>query len=327
MGIETDSGRQPALPAVHLNAEESESRHLTGFRSWQDFVHDHFPWLEHRDRSYGSFRACVRTHRCAGAVLSTIRAGASEVIRTQRLAEASDIGYIKLMWQRSGKLYVEQDGRRCVLGAGEVAVCDTTRPYRVILADGTSFAVLMLDHDAIPGWHSLSQRVCGTRLADGASTRGALGALAALMELPGEVVRSEGEPVLRAARWMLASALQRSNGHVLDSGSEDARFNHAKRYILEHLGDPELNVDMLAPALCMSRRSLYSLFSSQCVTPTKLINNLRLDQAFQQLQNEKPRQRKITDIAFDLGFSEYATFSRLFKARFGVCPNEHRMRG
>ncbi len=319
-----ESVPRTAVRDVQTSRSEVEAQHLVGFRPWKDFVHDNFPWLEHRDHSCGDFRAQVRAYRCSGAVLSSIRASASEVIRTRQLAEASDIGYIKLMWQRSGELHVEQDGRRCTLSAGQVAVCDTTRPYRVILAGSASFAVLMLAHDGIPGWQGMSQQVCGTRLVDSASTRGALGALTTLMELPGEVVRSEGEPVLRAVRWMLSAALQRSNGRGLDYASEDARLDQVRRHILEHIGDPTLNVNTLASALCMSRRSLYSLFSGQLVTPTKLINDLRLDQAFQQLESTKSRPRKITDIAFDLGFSDYATFSRLFKARFGVCPNAHR---
>lgn len=323
-----DITRRPPLPTVAApRCATGGSQRLSNFRSWKDFVHDNFPWLEHRDHSDGGFKAEVRAGYCSGASLSAIHADASEVIRTRQLADAAEVGYIKLLWQRSGSLKIEQDGRRCVLAAGEVAVCDTTRPYRVLLSERTSFLVLMLDHQAMPGWRQLSQQVCGTRLVDCASTRGAFGALLTLVDLSDDRFRTEGDPVVRAVRWMLGAALQHSVGRLPGEGADDARIAQARRHIERHIDDPGLDADTLAAALCMSRRSLYTLLGRQGQTPTRMINELRLDQAFQQLQGVGPRQCKITELAFDLGFSDYATFSRLFKARFGVSPNEHRQRG
>lgn len=82
----------------------------------------------------------------------------------------------------------------------------------------------------------------------------------------------------------------------------------------------------LAAALCMSRRSLYMLFKEYRLTPAKMIHDIRLEQSRYSLGDAKQQNRKITDIAFDHGFGDYATFSRLFKAQYGVTPSEYRMK-
>lgn len=327
--MDIDFGRDPssALTMPRSGSSSGSVQRLTSFGAWKDFVRDHFPWLEHRHHGEGPFAAEVRIGHCAGASLSTIHAGASEVIRTRQLADAAETGSIKLLWQRSGSLEVEQDGRRCVLTGGEVAVCDTTRPYRILLAERTSFLVLMLDHQAIPGWQRLSSQVCGLRLVDCASTRGALGALTTLAGLSNESLFVEGDPVLRALRWMLGAALERSSSQADADDADDVRLARARRYIERNVGDPGLSADKLAAAMCMSRRSLYVLFGRQGLTPARVIKELRLERAFQELHGARRRQRHIIDVAFDLGFSDYATFSRLFKARFGVSPSVYRKQG
>lgn len=297
---------------------------VRGFSLWKDFVHDNFPWLEHRDHTGGAFKAQVSAHRFCSGALTTINAGASEVIRTRHLAEASDAGFIKLMWQMAGAMQLEQDDRQCVIEAGQATVCDTARPYRIRISDAANFAVLMLPHAACPGWEHISQKVCGSRLGDGSALRAALSALLALISSPRRT--GEDEAVLRAVQWMVSATLHRS---ASDAGSityRNVRLSKAQQHILENISDPALDANNLAAALCMSRRSLYMLFKEYRITPARMIHDIRLEQSLQVLADSSQNARKITDIAFDHGFNDYATFSRLFKAQYGVSPSEYRLK-
>lgn len=295
-----------------------------GFSSWKNFVDASFPGLEHRNHAGPEFRAEACSCDLAGTVLTTIQAAASEVIRTRSLAERADAGYVKLLWQLSGGLRLEQDGRECALEAGQAAVCDTGRPYRILLSDRAHFAVLMLPYRALPGWEGISERLCGTRLADDATMRASLAALLALRDAAGgaESVKT----VLKAVQWMLATSLHRAADVPGATPEVHARLFKARQYILRHLHDPDLDADDLATALCVSRRSLYMLFKECGLTPTRMIHDIRLQRTMQVLCDAGQRQRKITDIAFDHGFNDYATFSRLFKAQYGMTPSDCRER-
>jgi AraC family transcriptional activator of tynA and feaB len=313
-------------PSPELAVGSCHTTQVRGFRPWKDFVHDNFPWLEHRDHSDGEFRAEVSAFRLGNGALTTINASASEVIRTGHLVEKSESGFIKLIWQMSGGLRLEQDNRKCMLDPGQTTVCDTTRPYRISLSDGAHLAVLMLPHDACPGWERISQKICGARLGDSATMRAAFGAMMALTGVQNEGANGTTETVLRAVQWMITTALHRSVSELTIGNLHNIRLNKAQQHILDHIADPELDADELAGALCMSRRSLYMLFKEYRLTPGKMIHDLRLERSRQALGDVAQQHRKITEIAFDHGFNDYATFSRLFKTHYGLTPSEYRLK-
>lgn len=315
-----------ATEAFPLTTGPTDPEQVRGFGKWKDFVHDNYPWLEHRNHSIGDFSAEVSAFRLGNGMLTTISAGSCEVIRTKCLAERSEEGFIKVMWQMAGQMYLEQDQKQVLVLPGQATVCDTARPYRIHLSDKAHFAVLMLPYLALPGWETISQRLCGSQLAETGSMRAALGALLALTGMPQTFVTDAGATVSQAIQLMLTSSMHRSAGVTRASGSLNPRLNKAQRHILQHIGDPKLDADDLAEALCMSRRSLYMLFKEYKLTPGKMIHDMRLQRCMDTLSDPAQQNRKITDIAFDHGFGDYATFSRLFKAQYGVTPSEYRMK-
>lgn len=297
---------------------------VDGFQRWKDFVRENFPWLEHKNHVTGQFEARVSSCEVGSGSLSTIQVSASEVVRTRHLAEASEAGFLKLMWQISGALSVEQDGRENVVSEGEATVLDTARPYRIVISDAAKFAVLTLPYETCAGWEHISQKLCGTKLNECPATRAALGALIGVSSVPYDPADSANGTVIQAVQLMLSSALHRAASKQGVIAFEDQRLSCAQKYVAANIGDTSLDANDLASALCMSRRSLYSLFKRHGTTPTKMITNLRLDRCRQVLGDGTQIRRKITDIAFDMGFGNYATFSRLFKSKFGATPSEYR---
>lgn len=298
---------------------------ISNLAQWKDYVRDRFPWLEISGGSrLRGFDAEVNSLSIGASALATIRSSETEVHRTRQLAERADAGYVKLLWQLTGSMEIEQDKRRSVLASGEACVCDTARPYRVAVMENSQFAVLTLPYGALPGWEQISQKVCGSLLQDKVTSRVALSALLALSQTSTTVDNEGADDALRAVQWMLTASLRRAALREGNSEPSDGRLSKAQSYVLQHLGDPTLDADELASALHMSRRSLYMLFKEYRMTPGRMIHDLRLEFCHKALSDLSQQQRSITDIAFEYGFQDSASFSRLFKTQYGVSPSEFR---
>ncbi len=312
---------------VPMSLHPSNVEIIDNFNAWKVFVHENYPWLELREHRLGSFQAKVSAYPVGIGSLTTIEAGACEVFRKGRLGETPEAAYLKLIWQFSGSLRIEQDGRDAVIKSGEATVCDTARPYRIQLLEHARFAVLMLPYESCAGWEHLSPKLCATRLDECPTTRAALGAMMGLVSLPYEVADADNKTVVQAVQAMLSSTLHRTATQQGMIAFENPRLSQAQKYVMANISEPSLDANDLASALCMCRRSLYALFKQYKTTPTKMITGIRLDRCRQLLSDAEQGRRKITDIAFESGFSDYATFSRLFKTKFGLTPSQYRQQG
>ncbi|NKI18657.1 helix-turn-helix domain-containing protein [Spongiibacter sp. KMU-166] len=307
-----------------LGWQPRASYQLECFREWKDFVRDNFPWLEFKNNSRERFSAEVSSQAVGSSSLSLLRVPEGEVKRTRHLAELTDHGLIKIMWQLSGSLRLEQDKNSCILMPGQATVCDSSRPYKIEMSEKAKFAVLMLPHSYCAGWEHISESVCGTELYKGASSRSILGTLMALTAANRGDEEDDVEAVLDALQTMVTKLLYRSAEQMGVHSFEDRRLNKARDIIVRNISNSHFGPDELASEMCMSRRSLYMLFEEIDTTPVKMIREIRLEAAMRVLLDSQQSGRKITDIAFDSGFNEYATFTRLFKSQFGKTPSEFR---
>jgi AraC-like DNA-binding protein len=90
-------------------------------------------------------------------------------------------------------------------------------------------------------------------------------------------------------------------------------------YIASHFCDPNLSGSTLAEKLGISQRYLQRLLEATGKTFTEHVNELRLDRAFSLLVTTGANKR-VPDIALDVGYSDLATFYAHFRSRFGGTP-------
>jgi signal transduction histidine kinase/DNA-binding response OmpR family regulator len=91
--------------------------------------------------------------------------------------------------------------------------------------------------------------------------------------------------------------------------------------IEKNLSDPDLNVEMLSKRLYMSRTTLYRKIQALSgEPPTDFIRSYRLMRATQLLKSEFG---SITEVAFEVGFSSRAYFTKCFKEKFHLLPSEY----
>jgi len=89
----------------------------------------------------------------------------------------------------------------------------------------------------------------------------------------------------------------------------------------KNMDNPGFSVEDLSHALFMSRVALYKkILSLTGKTPIEFIRILRLKRAAQLLQKS---QKKIAEVAYDVGYNNPKIFTKYFKEEFGVTPSQY----
>ena len=96
----------------------------------------------------------------------------------------------------------------------------------------------------------------------------------------------------------------------------------ALNYMNQHISD-HLNIDHLCRLACMSRTKFFHEFKVHLgCTPIAFQHQARLKQAAMMIKSGQP----ITNVCFELGFSNASHFSRSFKLFYGLSPREYKTR-
>jgi AraC-like DNA-binding protein len=120
---------------------------------------------------------------------------------------------------------------------------------------------------------------------------------------------------------LLTAVLEHS---PIDARCKGAKLARAKQYILDHLNDPELDVQRVAQALHMSERSLYNLFEREGLKVGRWIREQRLASCKRLLEDPSHSSTPIGAIALTQGFNDPSYFSTAFHTAYGVSPNQYR---
>ena len=107
----------------------------------------------------------------------------------------------------------------------------------------------------------------------------------------------------------------------MQSIKRDSRVQVVVDYLVNHPAEP-FDSQYLAEMANMSPSSLRRLFKAHTgKTPGEFVRDLRMVTAARRLLTSDER---ISTIAYELGYDDANYFSRLFKASFGVSPQEYR---
>ncbi len=100
------------------------------------------------------------------------------------------------------------------------------------------------------------------------------------------------------------------------------RMNRVTNYARAHVSDA-LSLDALADIACLSKFHFSRVFAGHFgESPSQFLARVRLELAARRLVYM--RERSITQVAMDCGFSGSDTFARSFRARFGSAPSAFR---
>jgi AraC-like DNA-binding protein len=129
----------------------------------------------------------------------------------------------------------------------------------------------------------------------------------------------------RTAGRMALELLQSSIGHAEGSphDTQAVRLLRAKEFIDRHLGEPELTLAAVARANAVSLRYLHLLFHDSGETARQYLLRRRLERA-QQLLLSRGTAIPVGEVAARCGFDSPSSFSRAYRARYGIPPRDAR---
>ncbi|UZE96482.1 AraC family transcriptional regulator [Alkalimarinus alittae] len=96
--------------------------------------------------------------------------------------------------------------------------------------------------------------------------------------------------------------------------------DQVKRIVSKQLAKGDVDAEMVAAKLCMSRHTLYRKLKTEGHAFQALIESVRKEKAIRYI---KEKRYSLSEIAFLLGFSELSAFSRAFKRWTGTSPAKY----
>lgn len=107
-------------------------------------------------------------------------------------------------------------------------------------------------------------------------------------------------------------------------GVRAARLTAIKADISSNLLDETLSVTAVAARHGVTPRYVHKLFEGEGLTYTQFVLQHRLDRALRMLRDPRLADRRISAIAYDVGFGDLSYFNRAFRRRYDATPSEMR---
>ncbi|MBY8870570.1 helix-turn-helix domain-containing protein [Micromonospora sp. PLK6-60] len=131
-----------------------------------------------------------------------------------------------------------------------------------------------------------------------------------------QVAAGMGRSAIELARSLLLSAA----GGRQSPAEGAALLAQVRAYIARHLADEDLGPDVIAAALHVSVRHLYSVCARDGFSIEQWIIGQRLEKAKNDLASPASANRTVATIAHRWGFRDPAHFSRRFRLAYGITP-------
>ncbi|MEV0066225.1 MULTISPECIES: helix-turn-helix domain-containing protein [unclassified Amycolatopsis] len=298
------------------------------FEDWHDQVCRLVPLKAGCADDAAAFAGTVESTTLGSVLLTTVSASEGFVERTRRQIRSDDVAVYKFGLQVGGTCVLEQDGRQAFLKPGDLAIYDTSRPYRISLAEDFRMTVAIFSRELV--------QLPRADLAEATAVRfpGSTGMFSLVAPLLAGLGRDVGPATTFTANHLgdavvdlttaaFAQLMQRSvDGE--SSASQRALLAGATKFIDEHLHDPDLSTQLIADAHFVSTRHLQKVFESQGTSVAARIRTRRLERCRHDLTAPQQRHVPIAAIGRRWGFSDAAHFSRLFRSTYGRSPREYR---
>lgn len=163
--------------------------------------------------------------------------------------------------------------------------------------------------------------------AEGNANRPLTGMLRSVADMLVEATADRLRPVeLSLPDFLLAGLLDNAPPRALGgaAGMRAALLERIFQTIEMRLSDPDLNLHQIANVHSISPRYLQKLFETIDESFGHFVKLRRLERCRLDLRSPLHAQKSISDILFQWGFNDSASFSRAFREQYGISPREFR---
>lgn len=271
--------------------------------------------------------------RLSAIDVGAVRAGYGEVgpvvlRRTSVMARRDGGDYIVVPIPLNGPMRFSQRGREVRLEPDGFACILAAEAYTYHQPQSMEFLSLRIRTDALRDRVPHVEDYAGL----GFSGRGGIGGL--FLDYARAFCRNAAGFDGRTGELAVRQLLDLLVLTFLDAGatsSTEAAVRHAQlQRLLAHvdanLGDPALGAESLAAALALSVEQVEALVADRSGSISNLVRDRRLQEARRLLADSVTPRRSVASIAYSLGFTDPAQFSRLFRRATGDSPTAFRAR-
>ncbi|TIX86728.1 helix-turn-helix domain-containing protein [Rhizobium sp. P44RR-XXIV] len=258
--------------------------------------------------------------------LTRLEADRHVVFGDHVMAAPDDPDAIKLIVQTEGSASLKQGGLHAPVSRNALVVYDPSRPYMLTNSTPVRQLLLQLPRHSLPATtvERLSQPFTAHADKDGVCR-----ILLSLMDSTIHEIdhldearrASVGQTMIELVRSMIGADLQQA---IPVANPLHTLLQRITDFIDINLERPDLTVTMIARRMGCSVRYVYRAFEVESLTPSDYIWDLRVQKAAARLRDAGGYAGEISEIAFALGFSSSAHFSRAFRHRYGVSPSQWR---
>jgi AraC family transcriptional activator of tynA and feaB len=248
---------------------------------------------------------------------------------THKIAQDGDDGVCLMILRKGDGIIDQQDFSESKLPAGDLKLFDLARQYTVAVPASYRETRLYVPRSVFAEKVGSIDGLVGLQIPAELPLAGLFNQYLSsfLISLP-TMMQVEADAGLDGTLHLL-SGLVASRTDVRRRDEEqvsgDALVCMANHYIADLLGHPKLDVATLARIIGVSRATLYRAFSGRGGIATA-IRAARLDRAKYLVSALSHQHRTLEAVAHECGFSDYPTFARAFRKRFGAPPSDVRGR-
>lgn len=275
------------------------------------------------------FRLRLRAAVYGDVRVAVIDSTPYRVARTRPLIADGD-DRIGLVFPLAGSFGGEQKGRSVTVGRGEATTMLADRTGWFGTATGGTFLTIRASPELIKS-NSMDMK----RIQTGVNVRPSRLALNLIRsylstlnnsgsQVPPQLREIAGRQLTELAAYAFCGPEAASRSSLEGEGLRAARVAAALQHMAEHFIDPGYDVRDCAGYLGISVRYLQVLFEAGGIRFSEELKRLRLERARSLLADPLNAALRVTDIAFDCGFSDISHFNRQFRARFGESPTSVR---
>lgn len=227
----------------------------------------------------------------------------------------------------AGEAHLQIGEREARLGSGEI-LYGATGGDRVALDLRSDFLLLTLEIPHALFYKRLLNPLsirAGTLSGQSGVSRLLANLLVGVTQELGSLDAAAFHPVELALTELLIHALSEQaaiNTFRIPGHAE--HFREICRCIESHLGDPDLDLTMVAEQCRASARYVQKIFNEAGLSFSQYLRRRRLEMCKRDMSSQLNGSLSISEICMRWGFSNLAYFSRSFTAEYGIGPRAYR---
>lgn len=314
--VEKHPATEGRVPDFHFSTEGGAH----GSDAWRELVAVLFDFVAERPLS-PLFHANLTARHFGRFLLCRSFAGGGRYSRGSSALASNGLDHVVVSCVTAGRIGVP-GGRTTVLRAGDVTVVDLSSlaHFRMAAAEALHLIVPRVSlPPAVAPVSSFPFRRFSRSSATAILIRG-------VMESLWQASQHAGNAEMAAFSAALPEMLGWCLGGMPPAIPVQGDANLARRlrrHIEQNLHHADLGPSRLQRDIAVSRSGLYRQFSASGGVEA-YIRQRRLRRALLALTDPVQAERRIGDIAYDVGFTDEAHFSRLFRRAFGCSPRDAR---